>query len=56
MGHYLVGHAKKNTSLVQMAFEHDVPIFCPAFSDSSVGFGLVFIRFKDPASIYPSIQ
>ena len=28
-------------SLVQLAYEHDVPIFCPAFTDSSAGFGLV---------------
>jgi deoxyhypusine synthase len=41
MGRYLVKHAKKKGSLVQTAFEYDVPIFCPAFSDSSAGFGLV---------------
>ncbi|MGQ0588392.1 MAG: deoxyhypusine synthase family protein, partial [Sphingosinicella sp.] len=28
-------------SLVKLAYEHDVPIFCPAFVDSSAGFGLV---------------
>ena len=26
---------------MQAAYEHNVPIFCPAFSDSSAGFGLV---------------
>src|SRR5207253_2621515 len=31
----------KQGSLVQLAYEHDVPIFCPAFVDSSAGFGLV---------------
>jgi len=41
MGRYLVKHSKKKDSLVQVAFENDVPIFCPAFSDSSAGFGLV---------------
>lgn len=41
MGRYLVKNAKKKDSLVQLAFEHNVPIFCPAFSDSSAGFGLV---------------
>jgi len=41
MGRYLVGNAKKQNSLVQLAYENDVPIFCPAFSDSSAGFGLV---------------
>ncbi len=41
MGSYLTRHAVKKGSLVQTAYEHDVPIFCPAFSDSSAGFGLV---------------
>jgi len=41
MGKYLVDKAKKKDSLVQAAYENDVPIFCPAFSDSSAGFGLV---------------
>ena len=42
MGRWLAdGHAKKSNSLVQLAYERDVPIFCPAFTDSSAGFGLV---------------
>lgn len=41
MGKYLVEHGKKENSLVKLAYEHDVPIFCPAFVDSSAGFGLV---------------
>ena len=42
MGKWLSeGNAKKPDSLVQLAYEHDVPIFCPAFTDSSAGFGLV---------------
>ncbi|KPK44939.1 MAG: deoxyhypusine synthase [Phycisphaerae bacterium SG8_4] len=41
MGKYLTENAQKPDSLVQTAFENDVPIFCPAFSDSSAGFGLV---------------
>ncbi len=41
MGRYLTKHGKKDNSLVKLAFEHDVPIFCPAFTDSSAGFGLV---------------
>lgn len=41
MGRYLAQHGKKDNSLVRLAFEHDVPIFCPAFVDSSAGFGLV---------------
>ncbi len=41
MGKYLVEHGKKDNSLVKLCYEHDVPIFCPAFTDSSAGFGLV---------------
>jgi len=41
MGRYLKEHGKKENSLVKLAYEHDVPIFCPAFVDSSAGFGLV---------------
>lgn len=48
MGRYLTKHAKKKNSLVQAAFEHDVPVFCPAFSDSSAGFGLVLHQTRRP--------
>jgi len=41
IGKYLVDNSEKPDSLVQVAYENDVPIFCPAFSDSSAGFGLV---------------
>ena len=42
MGKWLAdGNAKKQGSLVQECYEHGVPIFCPAFSDCSAGFGLV---------------
>jgi deoxyhypusine synthase len=41
MGKWLVKNSKKKDSLVQLAYEHNVPIFCPAFTDSSAGFGLV---------------
>jgi deoxyhypusine synthase len=42
MGRWLAdGHARKPGSLVQTAFEEGAPIFCPAFTDSSAGFGLV---------------
>ena len=46
MGGYLVDNAKKKDSLVQAAYENDVPIFCPAFSDSSAGFGLVKHQYE----------
>ncbi len=49
MGRYLAqGHAKKTDSLVQLAYENEVPIFCPAFTDSSAGFGLVLHQEKNP--------
>ncbi|MGZ8361600.1 MAG: 1,9-bis(guanidino)-5-aza-nonane synthase [Allosphingosinicella sp.] len=41
MGKWLMNNGKKENSLVKLAYEHDVPIFCPAFTDSSAGFGLV---------------
>jgi deoxyhypusine synthase len=41
MGKYLVENGKKDNSLVKLAYEHGVPIFCPAFTDCSAGFGLV---------------
>jgi deoxyhypusine synthase len=41
MGAYLSRHGKNKDSIVLAAYEHDVPIFCPAFSDCSAGFGLV---------------
>jgi len=48
MGRYLTDHARKKDSLVQTAYENDVPIFCPAFSDSSAGFGLVLHQHLHP--------
>jgi deoxyhypusine synthase len=48
MGRYLVEHSVKKDSLVQVCYEHDVPIFCPAFSDSSAGFGLVKHQWERP--------
>jgi deoxyhypusine synthase len=44
MGRWLAANparAVKRDSLVQVAHEQGVPVFCPAFSDSSAGFGLV---------------
>ncbi|MEX2112349.1 MAG: deoxyhypusine synthase [Pirellulales bacterium] len=41
MGAYLVEHGKQPESIVLAAYENDVPIVCPAFSDCSAGFGLV---------------
>ena len=47
MGRYLVANAKKKDSLVQRAYENNVPVFCPAFSDSSAGFGLVKHQYEN---------
>jgi deoxyhypusine synthase len=42
IGRWLAGgKARKAASLIQTAFEEGCPIFCPAFTDSSAGFGLV---------------
>jgi deoxyhypusine synthase len=42
MGKWLAaGNAKKPNSLIETAYREGVPIFCPAFTDSSAGFGLV---------------
>jgi deoxyhypusine synthase len=41
MGEHLVKHGKGGDSIVKAAYELGVPIFCPAFSDCSAGFGLV---------------
>ncbi len=48
MGKYLTKNSKKKNSLVQVAYEKNIPIFCPAFSDSSAGFGLVLHQVKNP--------
>jgi deoxyhypusine synthase len=42
MGRYLDKKKKNYDSFVLVAYINEVPIFCPAFSDSSAGFGLVF--------------
>ena len=41
MGKWLAAGNAKKESLIQVAYEMGVPIFCPAFVDSSAGFGLV---------------
>ena len=48
MGKFLLKKAKKKNSLVQTAYENGVPIFCPAFSDCSAGFGLVMHQHEHP--------
>jgi deoxyhypusine synthase len=48
LGKYLTKNAVKKDSLVQACYENNVPIFCPAFSDSSAGFGLVKHQWENP--------
>ena len=48
LGNYLKKNSKKKGSLIETAFEHNVPIFCPAFTDSSAGFGLVMHQEQNP--------
>ncbi len=59
MGEYLDknGGPKCADSLVYEAYRRDVPIFCPAFSDCSAGFGLVahaVARGDSPRSTHDS--
>ncbi|MDR0971206.1 MAG: deoxyhypusine synthase [Bacteroidales bacterium] len=44
------GNSKKKDSLIEVCYEHNVPIFCPAFTDSSAGFGLVMHQVENPNS------
>ena len=48
MGKYLKKNSKKKGSLIETAYDNNVPIFCPAFTDSSAGFGLVMHQDQNP--------
>jgi deoxyhypusine synthase len=48
MGKWLVENSVKKDSLIQVCYENNVPIFCPAFSDSSAGFGLALHQWENP--------
>ncbi len=48
IGRYLKANAKKKNSLIELAYDNNVPIFCPAFTDSSAGFGLVIHQEQNP--------
>ncbi|MFC2112134.1 deoxyhypusine synthase [Bacteroidota bacterium] len=47
MGEYLQKMSGRD-SLILAAYEEGVPIFCPAFNDSSAGFGLVMHQWENP--------
>ncbi len=46
MGKYLQGKNIGKESVVRIAYEKNLPIFVPAFSDSSAGFGLIYHQWK----------
>ena len=48
MGKFLKNNSVKKDSLIETAYDNNVPIFCPAFTDSSAGFGLVIHQEKNP--------
>ena len=48
LGKYLKSYSKKKDSLIEVAYDNNVPIFCPAFTDSSAGFGLVMHQEQNP--------
>lgn len=56
MGEFLRDNAVKNDSLVELAYKNNVPVFCPAFSDSSAGFGLVLHQHERGKNPYCSID
>ncbi len=47
MGKWLELNGKGENSIVRTAFEKGIPIFVPAFSDCSAGFGLVHHQFHN---------
>ncbi|ACF13880.1 deoxyhypusine synthase [Chloroherpeton thalassium ATCC 35110] len=48
MGRYLEEHGKDKNSIVYTCYKKGVPIFVPAFSDCSAGFGLVHHQWHKP--------
>ncbi len=48
MGKYIEANNLDKNSIVYKAYEKGVPIFCPAFSDCSAGFGLVHHQWNNP--------
>ncbi|ABB24931.1 1,9-bis(guanidino)-5-aza-nonane synthase [Pelodictyon luteolum] len=50
MARYIEANGHDRNSIVYKAYEKGVPIFCPAFSDCSAGFGLVHHQWNNPGS------
>jgi len=55
MGAYLARNHTKNESLVKTAHLKRVPIFCPAFSDCSAGFGIVLHQVEKSEQGAPAV-
>ncbi len=56
MGEWLDHNGKDKESIVYKAWQKDVPIFCPAFSDCSAGFGLVMHQHKKLLAGQPTVS
>jgi deoxyhypusine synthase len=56
MGAYLEKNGKTPNSIVLEAYKHEVPIFCPAFSDCSAGFGFVAHQHAKLAAGQPMVS
>ncbi len=48
MAKYIEKNNHDRNSIVYKAYEKGIPIFCPAFSDCSAGFGLVHHQWNNP--------
>jgi len=56
MGRFLSKKAKDRESIVLACFEKEVPIFIPAFSDCSAGFGLVHHQYHSELTGKPYVS
>ncbi|MEO0480729.1 MAG: deoxyhypusine synthase [Planctomycetota bacterium] len=55
-GRFLSDNAKNRDSIVLECYERKIPIFCPAFSDCSAGFGMVEHQYKKQLKGEPSMS
>ncbi len=56
MGRYLDTRHGKHESILLTAYRRGVPIFCPAFSDCSAGFGIVMHQAERARAGRPSVS
>lgn len=54
-GRYLDEHHPQNESILLTAWRRGVPVFCPAFSDCSAGFGIVMHQAERAREGKPSV-